>query len=71
MRTCPADKPDPYNDEYCDTAAPAKLKIDGRFDSANVQKGMHCSNRGVDNASACQWNPDFEPRDPDTNFLPR
>jgi hypothetical protein len=68
LRSCDPAKPDPYTDLYC--TSPAALKIDGRFDSPNVQTGMHCSNRGIDNAAACQWDPAFEPRDPNSNFLP-
>jgi hypothetical protein len=69
LRSCDPAKPDAYNDVYCSQPA-AALKIEGRFDSANIQKGMTCSNRGIDNASACQWDPAFEPRDPGLNFVP-
>jgi hypothetical protein len=69
LRSCDSGKPDPYNDRFC--SSPAALKLEGRFDSPNVQKGMLCSNRGIDGASACQWDPAFEPRDPVSNFLPR
>jgi hypothetical protein len=72
LRSCDTGKPDPYNDTVCGDKTPANLKIEGRNPmEGNVQKGMSCSNRGIDSAAGCQWDPAFEPRDTNTNFVPR
>jgi hypothetical protein len=67
LRSCDTAKPDPFNDAYCTNAA--KVKVGGRRED-NIQKGMSCSNRGIDSAAGCQWDPAFEPRDPLTNYTP-
>jgi hypothetical protein len=70
LRGCDAGKPDPYKEVFCGEKTPTNLKIEGRFDG-NIQKGMTCTNKGIDNASGCPWDPIYEPRDKDLNFVPR
>jgi hypothetical protein len=67
MRSCDTGKPDAFNDVYCQTEV--KLKVGNRKED-NVQRGMKCSNRGIDSAAGCQWDPAFEPRDPGQNYIP-
>jgi hypothetical protein len=67
MRSCDTGKPDAFNDVYCQNEV--KLKVGNRKED-NVQRGMACSNRGIDSAAGCQWDPAFEPRDPSSNYLP-
>jgi hypothetical protein len=75
LRNCDPARPDGFNDMYCQS--PVNVTINEKV-SGNIQKGMTCSNRGIDpqtgvaNSSAgCQWDPVFEPRDPLSNFIPR
>jgi len=70
LRSCDTNKPDPYNVKYCGEQTAANLAIDGRFPMSNIQKGMSCSNRGIDGAAGCQWDPAYEPREPTLNFIP-
>jgi hypothetical protein len=68
LRSCDTGKPDAFNDVYCQT--PAQVKINDRVDG-DIQKGQSCSNRAIDSAAGCQWDPAFEPRDPGSNFTPK
>jgi hypothetical protein len=85
LRSCDSGKPDAFNDVFCGNMnlpnpagmTPATVytvneKVPGTFPGGNFQKGQTCSTRGLNGASACQWDPVFEPRDPDphANFVP-
>jgi hypothetical protein len=73
LRGCDTGKPDPYNAVFCGEKTAANLRIGTRFDG-NIQKGMTCTSRGIDTNTStpgCQWDPAYEPRDRDLNFLPR
>jgi hypothetical protein len=77
LRGCDTGKPDTYNDVYCQL--PANMSINEKVSgNVNVQKGMKCSNAGIDpqtgvalSAAGCQWDPGYEPRDPGASFTPQ
>jgi hypothetical protein len=67
LRQCDTAKPDNYNDVFC--SYKTTVSINEKVQKADIQKGMTCSNRGIDSAAGCQWDPAFEPRDQSSNFV--
>jgi hypothetical protein len=37
----------------------------------DIQQGMRCLRTGVTGTGGCQWDPQYEPRDPNTTVIPR
>jgi len=73
LRACDLAKPDNYNDVYCQSGTGAggktMVSVNEHVQNRDIQQGMTCSNRGIDSAAGCQWDPAYEPR-PDTSFIP-
>jgi hypothetical protein len=68
LRQCDTGRPDTFNDQFCRT--PLDVSLNEVVTGRDIQKGMSCSNRGINGAAGCQWDPAYEPRDPNANFVP-
>jgi hypothetical protein len=79
LRQCDTGKPDTFNDEFCkydpgifgsDGKTQTPTTLNERVTGVNFQKGMTCSTRGLNGSAGCQWDPAYEPRDTQLNFVP-
>jgi hypothetical protein len=76
LRNCAAGDPDAFNVLLCGKTVAVSMTLSDKegnnfaFQDQDIMKGTVCKNTDLDSTAGCTWDPAYEPRDPNTKFVP-